>query len=343
MYLNDIPLGQRGSFAIFGVAGSGAPVLRQGRQQPLAGRSGDHRRRHPVAVGAVAVQQPGALPANGATSCCRRWSTPASSRQEAADARRERAARRRRSARSKPKRRTSSTSSARRSTNDYPGPDDHDEPGGRCLHDARSAPAAAGAGRRARRPDQRRPAAVAPQAQGTRGGGADRRRSARPARFSRWSAAARTTSRSTTARSSSRRQPGSVFKPFVYLTAFEQAAADGRDRHHAGHRSSTTSPTTWEFDDQVWTPENYEDEYDGPITFRRALAHSRNLATIQGRRRRPATTSVGGAVEEARRRHRAEAVSVDRARRVRGDAVRDRHGLHDLPEPGRRCGRCSTS
>ena len=46
-------------------------------------------------------------------------------------------------------------------------------------------------------------------------------------------------------------------------------------------RSSTTTPTTWEFDDQVWTPENYEDEYDGPITFRRALAHSRNLATIK--------------------------------------------------------------
>jgi penicillin-binding protein 1B len=37
---------------------------------------------------------------------------------------------------------------------------------------------------------------------------------------------------------------------------------------------------TFEFDDQVWTPENYEHEYDGPITFRRALAHSRNLGTI---------------------------------------------------------------
>jgi len=36
----------------------------------------------------------------------------------------------------------------------------------------------------------------------------------------------------------------------------------------------------FEFDDQVWTPENYEGTYDGAITFRRALAHSRNLATI---------------------------------------------------------------
>src|SRR5439155_226289 len=30
----------------------------------------------------------------------------------------------------------------------------------------------------------------------------------------------------------------------------------------------------------VWTPENYEKTYDGPITYRHALAHSRNLATI---------------------------------------------------------------
>ena len=30
----------------------------------------------------------------------------------------------------------------------------------------------------------------------------------------------------------------------------------------------------------MWTPENYEGSYDGPITFRQALAHSRNLGTI---------------------------------------------------------------
>ena len=32
-----------------------------------------------------------------------------------------------------------------------------------------------------------------------------------------------------------RRQPGSVFKPFVYLSAFESRRRSGRDRHHAGH------------------------------------------------------------------------------------------------------------
>jgi penicillin-binding protein 1B len=70
-----------------------------------------------------------------------------------------------------------------------------------------------------------------------------------------------------------------VFKPFVYLTAFEQAAADGRNDVTPAS-IVIDEPETFEFDDQVWTPENYEKTYDGPITLRHALAHSRNLATI---------------------------------------------------------------
>jgi penicillin-binding protein 1B len=77
-----------------------------------------------------------------------------------------------------------------------------------------------------------------------------------------------------------RRQPGSVFKPFVYLTAFEEAVANGyADITPAALVDDT--PTTWEFDDQVWSPDNYEDEYDGLITLRRALALSRNVATVK--------------------------------------------------------------
>ncbi len=77
----------------------------------------------------------------------------------------------------------------------------------------------------------------------------------------------------------SRRQPGSVFKPFVFLTAFEQAVKAGRTDVTPASITNDEQET-FEFDDQVWTPENYEHEYDGPITFRRALAHSRNLGTI---------------------------------------------------------------
>jgi penicillin-binding protein 1B len=77
----------------------------------------------------------------------------------------------------------------------------------------------------------------------------------------------------------SRRQPGSIFKPFVYLAAFEQAAAEGRTDITPA-TITNDEPETFEFDDQVWEPANYENEYDGLITYRRALAKSRNLGTI---------------------------------------------------------------
>jgi penicillin-binding protein 1B len=77
----------------------------------------------------------------------------------------------------------------------------------------------------------------------------------------------------------SRRQPGSVFKPFVFLAAFERAVDDGRTDITPASITND-EPETFEFDAQVWTPENYERQYDGPITFRHALAHSRNLGTI---------------------------------------------------------------
>jgi penicillin-binding protein 1B len=77
-----------------------------------------------------------------------------------------------------------------------------------------------------------------------------------------------------------RRQPGSVFKPFVYLAAFEQARADGRvDLTPA--TVVTDEPTTFVYEDKDYQPGNYDDEYDGPITLRRALARSRNVAAVK--------------------------------------------------------------
>jgi penicillin-binding protein 1B len=77
-----------------------------------------------------------------------------------------------------------------------------------------------------------------------------------------------------------RRQPGSVFKPFVYLAAFESAAADGLTDITPATLVND-EPTTFDFDGQGWTPRNYEDEYDGVITLRRALAQSRNVGTVR--------------------------------------------------------------
>jgi penicillin-binding protein 1B len=76
-----------------------------------------------------------------------------------------------------------------------------------------------------------------------------------------------------------RRQPGSVFKPFVYLAAFEQGSAGGPVLTPASVVDDT--PTSWEDNGEVWTPQNYEQEYDGPITLRRALAKSRNVAAVK--------------------------------------------------------------
>ena len=77
-----------------------------------------------------------------------------------------------------------------------------------------------------------------------------------------------------------KRQPGSVFKPFVYLAAFERAAEEGRTDITPATIVDDVE-TTFTFNNQEWTPGNYDKEYDGPITLRRALALSRNLATIK--------------------------------------------------------------
>ncbi len=76
-----------------------------------------------------------------------------------------------------------------------------------------------------------------------------------------------------------RRQPGSTFKPFVYLAAFERAADESRSDLTPASLT-VDEPQTFTFDQQVWEPGNFDKEYDGEITWRRALALSRNLGTI---------------------------------------------------------------
>ena len=77
-----------------------------------------------------------------------------------------------------------------------------------------------------------------------------------------------------------RRQPGSIFKPFVYLAGFERAFLDRRTDFTAATVVSD-EPTTFAFDTRVWHPGNYGHKYDGPITLRHALARSRNVAAVK--------------------------------------------------------------
>ena len=71
------------------------------------------------------------------------------------------------------------------------------------------------------------------------------------------------------------RQPGSTFKPIVYAAAVE-----------AGYPLShvmVDDPLSVELDptEPPWAPQNYDLEFDGPMTLRRALYLSRNIIAIK--------------------------------------------------------------
>ena len=77
-----------------------------------------------------------------------------------------------------------------------------------------------------------------------------------------------------------RRQPGSIVKPFVYLAAFERTRHDPTFPFTASSLIDDT-PTTFVFDRRNWRPANYGNVYDGSITARMALARSRNVAAVK--------------------------------------------------------------
>lgn len=76
------------------------------------------------------------------------------------------------------------------------------------------------------------------------------------------------------------RQPGSVFKPFVYAAAMESAVAGGPNIYTPAS-TVDDEPTTFYFDRQAYQPSNFHQEYMGHVTLRTALAHSLNVAAVQ--------------------------------------------------------------
>ncbi|GAB4292783.1 MAG: PBP1A family penicillin-binding protein [Myxococcota bacterium] len=72
------------------------------------------------------------------------------------------------------------------------------------------------------------------------------------------------------------RQPGSAFKPIVYSAAIEEL----------GYNPSTIiidSPIIYDDPEHEnrWKPENYTEEFEGDVTLRTALIHSRNVPAIK--------------------------------------------------------------
>jgi penicillin-binding protein 1B len=76
------------------------------------------------------------------------------------------------------------------------------------------------------------------------------------------------------------RQPGSVFKPFVYAAAFDNAV-DGVQPVITPATTVDDEPTTFEFDNKEYTPNNYGEKFMGHVTVREALTNSLNVATVK--------------------------------------------------------------
>ena len=75
-----------------------------------------------------------------------------------------------------------------------------------------------------------------------------------------------------------RRQPGSLFKPFVYITAMDPG------RGQQALTAATVlddSPITVRTGNAVWQPQNYDLRFHGRVTVREALAHSYNIPAVR--------------------------------------------------------------
>src|SRR5712692_5979434 len=72
-----------------------------------------------------------------------------------------------------------------------------------------------------------------------------------------------------------RRQPGSAFKPFVYIAALEAGLTPAS--------IVDDSPVQYPFgaNGKIWKPDNYDRKFRGPITYQQALEESINVATIK--------------------------------------------------------------
>lgn len=77
-----------------------------------------------------------------------------------------------------------------------------------------------------------------------------------------------------------KRQPGSLFKPFVYLAAFrERTREDGTP--WTPRTILSDEPYEVKAGRKTWRPKNYDQQFQGPVTLRQALEHSLNVPTAR--------------------------------------------------------------
>jgi penicillin-binding protein 1B len=77
-----------------------------------------------------------------------------------------------------------------------------------------------------------------------------------------------------------KRPTGSIFKPFVYATAVNNAIT-GEQPVFTPATMVDDSPTAFQYGDDIYTPRNYKEEYHGQVPAQFALAMSLNNATVK--------------------------------------------------------------
>jgi penicillin-binding protein 1B len=77
-----------------------------------------------------------------------------------------------------------------------------------------------------------------------------------------------------------RRQPGSAFKPFVYLAAVDPSRR-GDAQPFTVVSTLEDDPLSVRIGSKVWEPANYDGDFAGRIPMEQALAQSRNAATVR--------------------------------------------------------------
>ena len=153
------------------------------------------------------------------------------------------------------------------------------------------------------------------------------------------------------------RQPGSAFKPFVYLTAMD-----------SGYTPSTLILDAPFVIDQgpglpKWRPANYTKKFYGPSTMRLGIEKSRNLMTVRlaqtigmekiaeyaqrfgivGKMQQQLSMSLGAAETTLLRLTTAYAMLVNGGKRIIPtviDRIQDRHGLTIFRHDTRSCDQC---
>jgi penicillin-binding protein 1B len=77
-----------------------------------------------------------------------------------------------------------------------------------------------------------------------------------------------------------KRQAGSLFKPFVYLTAFEQSPA-AKEAPVTPASLVDDSPISFPTGESPWSPQNYDRQFHGPVSVRTALEQSLNIPAVR--------------------------------------------------------------